>query len=202
MLSMDQLIQAHVLSHGDHEVDSGSSRHLDASLLNLDLMEDISNDVSMDDSIAVSDDSSSDEDVTCFTKTVKARLAIEESQIAVIIFSKNYADSSWCLEELAHIMKCKDERELIVMPVFYDVGPSEVRKQNGDFGKGFKWRTTTKLNCGETHLLMQKLGRVLCMVGIWGVGGGGKTTLGLEECMEESQDLHPTIMYEVQDPRV
>ncbi|KAJ0816908.1 putative TIR domain-containing protein [Helianthus annuus] len=63
--------------------------------------------------------------------------AIEDSKIAVIIFSKNYAESSWCLEELAHIMKCKDARELIVMPVFYDVDPSDVRKQKGVFGKAF-----------------------------------------------------------------
>ncbi|KAJ9556013.1 hypothetical protein OSB04_010627 [Centaurea solstitialis] len=36
--------------------------------------------------------------------------AIEDSQTAVIVFSKNYVNSSWCLQELEHIMKCKDER--------------------------------------------------------------------------------------------
>ncbi|KAK1427530.1 hypothetical protein QVD17_16217 [Tagetes erecta] len=76
--------------------------------------------------------------------------AIEASQIAVIIFSENYADSSWCLEELAHIMKCKDERELIVMPVFYDVVPSEVRKQEGEFGRGFAKQEARNVNKVES----------------------------------------------------
>ncbi|KAI3516536.1 hypothetical protein L1887_15454 [Cichorium endivia] len=63
--------------------------------------------------------------------------AIEKSQIAVIIFSKNYADSSWCLDELEYIMKCKDTRGQNVMPVFYDVDPSEVRKQKRKYGEAF-----------------------------------------------------------------
>ncbi|KAI3516484.1 hypothetical protein L1887_15401 [Cichorium endivia] len=63
--------------------------------------------------------------------------AIEESQIAVIVFSKNYGDSSWCLDELAHIMKCRDTIGLIVMPIFFDVDPSEVRKQKEKYGEAF-----------------------------------------------------------------
>ncbi|GKG28241.1 Toll/interleukin-1 receptor domain-containing protein, partial [Tanacetum coccineum] len=59
--------------------------------------------------------------------------AIEESYIAIIVFSKNYADSSWCLDELVHIMKCREEMEQIVIPVFYEVDPWEVRK----FGEAF-----------------------------------------------------------------
>uniref|UniRef100_A0A7N2MGD3 ADP-ribosyl cyclase/cyclic ADP-ribose hydrolase n=1 Tax=Quercus lobata TaxID=97700 RepID=A0A7N2MGD3_QUELO len=63
--------------------------------------------------------------------------AIEESQIAIIIFSKSYASSKWCLDELAKINKCREEMRLEVFPIFYDVDPSDVRKQIGNFEQTF-----------------------------------------------------------------
>ncbi|XP_039157792.1 TMV resistance protein N-like [Eucalyptus grandis] len=54
--------------------------------------------------------------------------AIEESHIAVIVFSEDYASSWWCLEELAKIMECKEQGNLTVLPVFYKVDPREVRE--------------------------------------------------------------------------
>ena len=55
-----------------------------------------------------------------------------------MILSKNYASSSWCLNELQLIMECKVSLGQTVMTIFYDVEPSDVRKQTGDFGKAFK----------------------------------------------------------------
>ncbi|XP_044497634.1 TMV resistance protein N-like [Mangifera indica] len=63
--------------------------------------------------------------------------AIEGSKIAITIFSKDYASSKWCLEELVKIIECKNIHGQIVIPVFYHVCPSEVRNQTGSFGDGF-----------------------------------------------------------------
>ncbi|XP_031251295.1 TMV resistance protein N-like [Pistacia vera] len=44
--------------------------------------------------------------------------AIKESMISVIIFSKGYASSRWCPEELVKIMECKKTQKQVVIPVF------------------------------------------------------------------------------------
>nr|AXU93626.1 RPP4/RPP5-like protein [Arabidopsis thaliana] len=66
--------------------------------------------------------------------------AIGEARISIVIFSKNYASSTWCLNELVEIHKCHKDKDLdqMVIPVFYGVDPSHVRKQIGGFGDVFK----------------------------------------------------------------
>ncbi|XP_034676381.1 disease resistance protein RPV1-like [Vitis riparia] len=61
--------------------------------------------------------------------------AIEESNIFVIIFSENYAASRWCLDELVKINECKVTKQRLILPIFYHVDPSEVRKQTGSYGE-------------------------------------------------------------------
>ncbi|KAK9944923.1 hypothetical protein M0R45_010463 [Rubus argutus] len=63
--------------------------------------------------------------------------AIEQSKLSVIIFSKDYASSSWCLDEVVHILKCKQEYGQLVIPVFYDIDPSYVRRQQGTYADAF-----------------------------------------------------------------
>ena len=63
--------------------------------------------------------------------------AIETSKLYVIIFSTNYASSSWCLDELVHILECRENYEQTVLPVFYGIDPSDVRGQRGSYRSAF-----------------------------------------------------------------
>ncbi|KAG7588394.1 Toll/interleukin-1 receptor homology (TIR) domain [Arabidopsis suecica] len=62
---------------------------------------------------------------------------IEESRIALAIFSTRYAESSWCMDELVKMKKCVDKGKLQVIPIFYKIRARDVRGQTGKFGDKF-----------------------------------------------------------------
>ncbi|KAG7949446.1 hypothetical protein I3843_13G062800 [Carya illinoinensis] len=62
---------------------------------------------------------------------------IHRSRISLVIFSKDYASSSWCLDELVQILHCKRTMNHIFIPIFYHVNPSDMRKQAGTFAETF-----------------------------------------------------------------
>ncbi|CAK8560079.1 unnamed protein product [Lathyrus sativus] len=70
---------------------------------------------------------------------------IEKSRLSILVFSKNYTESSWCLKELQKIIECRRNLGQRVVSVFYDVYLSVVRHQNGSFGK--KLKATAKRIC-------------------------------------------------------
>ncbi|XP_042963343.1 disease resistance protein RUN1-like isoform X1 [Carya illinoinensis] len=167
--------------------------------------------------------------------------AIDGSKISIVVLSKNYSDSRWCLDELLKILECKAMVKQNVLPLFYDVNPSDVRRQKGSFGKAFArlrfaindevkvtmWEAAlkkvgslagvvlgdrnesdfildiitwvdsiminrTSLNVAKYPVgiksrvrdIYQRLSLerndITCMVGIWGTGGIGKTTISKE----------------------
>lgn len=73
--------------------------------------------------------------------------AIEKSAICIPIFSKNYAESHWCLEEVYYMCKSGG----LIIPLFYDVSPTEVRyPDRGAFAEAFQKKkgryTKAKIN--------------------------------------------------------
>jgi len=62
--------------------------------------------------------------------------AIELSHLAIIVLSPNYASSTWCLDELSKILECMQDTQRII-PIFYEVNPSDVRNQRGSFAEAF-----------------------------------------------------------------
>ncbi|KAF7124833.1 hypothetical protein RHSIM_Rhsim12G0052700 [Rhododendron simsii] len=60
--------------------------------------------------------------------------AIHDSAAAIAVVSPSYASSRWCLEELATICECRR----LLIPVFFNVDPSHVRRQKGPFEEDFR----------------------------------------------------------------
>ncbi|XP_054814620.1 disease resistance protein RUN1-like isoform X2 [Prosopis cineraria] len=63
--------------------------------------------------------------------------AIQQSCISVVVFSKTFASSVWSLQELSEIAARINDRRHTIIPIFYDVDPSEVRKQKNAYKQAF-----------------------------------------------------------------
>lgn len=72
-------------------------------------------------------------------KTIAEALikAIEESRSTIVILSERYADSKWCLRELAKIVDCKHTLGQMVLVVLYKIDSSDVISPTGRFEKFF-----------------------------------------------------------------
>ncbi|XP_027907715.1 TMV resistance protein N-like isoform X3 [Vigna unguiculata] len=159
-------------------------------------------------------------------------------RVAIVVFTKTYSQSAWCLHQLQQIIKWQETYSRHVFPVYYEIQPSDVRLQKGDFGETFKetaqqtfsaqqlehgmsrWSHTltkaanffgwdesnyrsdaelvdkivegvlnlpvlfaTKFPVGlqsrlnDVIQIIKDKSREVCIIGIWGEGGSGKTTL-------------------------
>ena len=61
---------------------------------------------------------------------------IGDCKIAIVVFSINYTNSTWCLKELEKITECCRTSDLILLPAFYDgVNHSYGNLKRGMFGE-------------------------------------------------------------------
>nr|XP_048324745.1 disease resistance protein RPV1-like [Ziziphus jujuba var. spinosa] len=124
---------------------------------------------------------------------------INKAMLSVTIFSENYASSTWCLDELVKISECREKGQ-IVIPPFYGVDPSHVRKQKGSYAaskliegivEGILKNLNYKLSISEVKGMVgideriKKIESLLCMdspyvrvAGIYGMGEEEKINMG------------------------
>ncbi|KAG7621078.1 Leucine-rich repeat [Arabidopsis suecica] len=72
---------------------------------------------------------------------------IEQSKMSIVVFSEDYANSWWCLEEVGKIMQRRKEFNHGVLPIFYKVSKSDVSNQTGSFEAAFQ--SPTKIFNGD-----------------------------------------------------
>ncbi|KAL4561366.1 hypothetical protein LXL04_033531 [Taraxacum kok-saghyz] len=89
--------------------------------------------------------------------------AIKASRASIIVLSKNYANSSWCLDELVLILEQRITSNQIVIPIFYHVDPTDIRNQkNTTYGlsmAGHKQKMEAETNANKRSQLAQKINR-------------------------------------------
>ncbi|PWA40244.1 toll/interleukin-1 receptor (TIR) domain-containing protein [Artemisia annua] len=86
--------------------------------------------------------------------------AIRASRASIIVLSKNYASSTWCLNELVLILEQHRDFKQIVIPIFYHVEPTDVRKQQTSFEDamaGHKQKMEKETNVEKKNEWAQKI---------------------------------------------
>ncbi|TKY68716.1 TMV resistance protein N [Spatholobus suberectus] len=87
--------------------------------------------------------------------------AIEGSQISLVVFSKTYTKSTWCLNEIAKIIECHETYGQKVVPIFYYIDPSVVRHQIDDYGLALKARAQNLYSGGHVESVLSRWGSAL-----------------------------------------
>ncbi|RXI04302.1 hypothetical protein DVH24_038576 [Malus domestica] len=119
------------------------------------------------------------------------KAAIQNSRTAITFLGENYATSPWALEELDLILKSHGKRKT-VLPIFYNVDPSDVRYQTGSFAEAFaRHEETYKDDPDKVRRWRAALNQVANLAG-WDSRGRDESEL-IEEIVNDIwRKLHPT----------
>ncbi|CAH1440771.1 unnamed protein product [Lactuca virosa] len=121
--------------------------------------------------------------------------AIKASRASVIVLSNNYASSTCCLDELVLILEQRMTSNHIVIPIFYHVDPTHVRKQQSSFGDAMakhKQTMETQTDANKKSHWAQKMDRwnkgLIKVANLKGKDINGRLEM---ECIEEIvKDIH------------
>ncbi|XP_030523506.2 disease resistance protein L6-like isoform X2 [Rhodamnia argentea] len=100
--------------------------------------------------------------------------AHDRSRIYIPIFSKGYADSAWCLREVAHMVRCTStsDGKKEIIPIFYDVDSNDVKLKTKLYTKAMR-QHRTKFGSDEVKQWENALLEVARIKG-WDLKGKGQ----------------------------
>ncbi|ERN16427.1 hypothetical protein AMTR_s00052p00159410 [Amborella trichopoda] len=94
---------------------------------------------------------------------VTYREQIEECDVFIDVFSPNYASSFFCLDQLSYLLSLPKR---LILPLFYDMQPAHVRRQEGAFrGSFFVAHRNIGIEEETMHKWRNSLNEVACISG-------------------------------------
>ncbi|KAF8036637.1 hypothetical protein BT93_C2382 [Corymbia citriodora subsp. variegata] len=86
--------------------------------------------------------------------------SIKQSKILIPIISSDYASSKSCLMELAQMVECKEADAQLIVPIFYDIDPADLKYQRGCVGESFSKHESRRIDCKVIDKWKQALGKI------------------------------------------
>lgn len=91
--------------------------------------------------------------------------SIKQSKISIPIISKDYASSKSCLMELAQMVECKEADAQLIVPIFYDIDPTDLKYQRGCVWESFSKHECRRIDRKAIDKWKQALGKITEMMG-------------------------------------